>query len=106
MWKVFFRGFEKYDINMDELKQKQNNGAIIIDVRSEQEYSEGHIDKAINLPDYKINKNSVSNILEDKTKEIIVYCQNGGRSRKAYKKLKKLGFEYVYNLYGGVEEFL
>ena len=41
---------ESYDINMEELKQKQTEGAIIIDVRATQEFKEGHIEGAINIP--------------------------------------------------------
>ena len=103
-FKRFKRGMEEYEISMKELKKKRLEGAVIIDVRSEQEYSEGHIEGAINIPDYKIN-NSIENILVDKEKEIVVYCQMGSRSKKAYKKLKGMNYKNVYNLYGGLENW-
>lgn len=106
MWKRFFRGMEKFDINIEQLKYKQLQGAQIVDVRSLQEFMEWHIDGAINLPDYKINKKNCMELLKDKNREIVVYCLNGGRSRKAYYKLKKLGYENVYNLYEGIVNFL
>ena len=96
------RCLQDYEINFEELKIKVRKGAILIDVRSPQEYNEGHLIDAINLPDYKIKERYVD-ILPNKEKEIIVYCQNGIRSKKVYKRLKKLGYKNVYNLCGGLE---
>ena len=98
----FFRNMSSYDITMQELKNKQNNGAIIVDVRSSQEYSEGHICGAINIPEYEISRD-INRILKDKEKDIILYCSSGIRSKSAYKKLKRLGYKNVFNLYGGLD---
>ena len=95
---------ESYDITIQELKAKQNNGAIIIDVRSSQEYNEGHICGAINIPDYEINCN-INKVLPNKEKEIVLYCSSGFRSKDAYKKLNKLDYKNVYNLYGGIDNY-
>ena len=97
MIKKFFRHMEEYDISMEELKKKQSEGAIIVDVRSSQEFSESHIEGAINIPEYEINSN-IDKILEDKEEEIVLYCASGIRSKKAYQKLTKLD----YTLYGGL----
>ena len=99
-----YREMEEGDIVIDELKSYQNNAAVVVDVRSPQEYEEGHIDGAISIPEYNIKKN-VENILKDKNEKIIVYCSSGGRSRKAQKTLKKLGYNKVYNLYNGIENY-
>lgn len=98
----FFRKFEIGDITFDELLKKQLCGAKVIDVRSRQEYDEGHIDGAINIPEYEINS-SIKNVLNNLDEELIVYCQSGSRSRKAYKKLIKLNYKNVFNLYGGLD---
>lgn len=100
----FFRNMSSHDITMQELKNKQNNGAIIVDVRSSQEYAEGHIGGAINIPEYEINKN-IEKILKNKESEIVLYCSSGIRSKNAYKKLTKMGYKNVYNLYGGLENY-
>lgn len=102
---MFKRNMEYYEINIEELKEKQKNGAEIVDVRSSQEYAEGHFKGAINIPYYQINKN-VYNILKDKQQEIVLYCEAGVRSRQAYKKLIKLQYKNVYNLYKGLENWL
>ena len=102
--KVIFRHMEEYDITLEELQEKQLNGAEIIDVRSNREYNECHIEKSINVPEYEINEN-FEIIVKNKNKPIVVYCSSGFRSIKAYKKLKKLGYTDVYNLYGGLENY-
>ncbi|MBR3362292.1 MAG: rhodanese-like domain-containing protein [Bacilli bacterium] len=78
----------------DELKTilKEKNYTIV-DVRTEEEYNEGHVKKAINIPYDTINKKTSLN----KNKTILVYCQSGKRSSIAYNILKKLGYD-VYDL--------
>ena len=98
------REIEENDIVLDELKQFQKEGAIIIDVRSPQEYKEGHIGGAISIPEYEMKRNA-EDILKDKKKNIVVYCSSGGRSKKAQKLLKKLGYDHVYNLYNGLTNY-
>ncbi len=102
--KIFNRNMEFYEISMQELEEKQKKGAVIVDVRSSQEYDEGHINKAINIPYYEIKKN-VNNELNNKNQEIVLYCQTGFRSKQAYKKLIKLEYKKVYNLYGGLDNW-
>ncbi len=102
--KMFKRSMDFFDISLEELKLKQNQGAIIIDVRSSQEYLEGHLTGAINIPYYEINRN-VYNIIKNRNKEIVVYCQEGVRSKQAFKILRKLKYEKVFNLYGGIENW-
>ena len=97
----WYREIEEKDIGLEELKQLQKEGAIIVDVRSSQEYREGHIDGAISIPEYKIKK-EIENVILDKKKNIVVYCSSGGRSKKVQKLLKKLEYSHVYNLYNGL----
>ena len=63
----FFRYMEKYDITLEELKQKQLDGAEVIDVRNKREYEEGHIEGSINIPEYEINED-FKNIIINKNK--------------------------------------
>lgn len=87
---------------LDELKNKLSQGAILIDVRSNQEYNEGHLQGAINIPDFEI-ENRVQREIPKKNQQIVLYCQYGGRSRKSYNTMKKMGYTNIYNLYGGLE---
>lgn len=100
----FYRKMMNYDITLDELKKMKKNGAIIIDVRNKRAYEEGHIEGSINIPEYEINS-SFCNMIKDKNTKIIIYCSSGYRSIIAYKKLKKMGYNKVYNLYGGLDNY-
>jgi rhodanese-related sulfurtransferase len=64
-----------------------------VDVRDPEEFAEGHIPGAVNIP--VANFASQSGSL-DKEKQIIVYCNSGGRSYNAYRKLMKLGYKRFY----------
>ena len=91
------RSLNKKDINKNELKRMLQDGAILVDVRSPQEYREGHLEGAILIPEYEITSKH-SKIFESKDETIILYCSNGLRSKKAQRKLEKLGYTSVYNL--------
>ena len=82
-------------------KIKATPKAQILDVRTPEEYTSGHIENADN-----INWNSDSFIAKtdkyDKSKPVFVYCMSGGRSRQASDKLHELGFTEVYDLEGGI----
>ena len=82
---------EVYEIIQDE-------SLIIIDVRTEEEYESGHIEKAINIPYTEIE----SKVNYDKNQAIAVYCRTGVRSSEAAKTLEKMGYTKIYDL-GGVE---
>ena len=94
---------ESLDIKREDIENYIKMGATIVDVRSPQEYREGHIDGAINLPEYNIRRN-VQNRLPDKNQLIILYCSVGERSKMAQNKLKRLGYTNVYTVYEGVWE--
>ena len=89
------------EITFSELEKIKNN-SLLIDVRSVQEYNEGHLDRAINIPIYNLKEDVYKNIT-DKNVNIVLYCQTGSRSKKASKILKEMGFNYVYNLRGGLD---
>ena len=69
-------------------------GAIIIDVRSPQEFREGHIDGAICIPDYNIKK-QIEKVIPDKNKTLLLYCSTGHRSKKVQKELIRQGYKNV-----------
>ena len=99
------RNFNQEEINFEELKKikRENPNAILLDVRSPQEYKEGHLNGAILIPSYEIQKKASIN-LKDKKEIILVYCQSGSRSKKAVKDLKQLGYEQIYSLKGGLDK--
>lgn len=96
------RNLQNGDITIEELKNKIIQGAILIDVRSNQEYREGHLQGAINIADFEI-ASRVQREIPKKNQLIVLYCQYGGRSKNAMTIMKKLGYTNVYNLYGGLD---
>ena len=97
------RKLAENDITMQELEELRRKGITVIDVRSTQEFQEGHIDGAISIPEYEIKKDIIERI--NPGEEIIVYCSSGQRSKKAKQKLEKLGYKKIYNLYNGLENY-
>ena len=85
------------EINLKELYELERKGAIIIDVRSPQEYNEGNIDGAILIPEYEIDKKA-NEILDNKDEILVTYCSTGKRSKKAKEKLNKMGYKKVFIL--------
>lgn len=83
---------------MDAKEKIINNGAILIDVRTEEEYNETHIQGAVLLDVDKINENSAKDIISAYDSEVIVYCKSGNRSSQAKEILENLGYTNVYDL--------
>ena len=96
------RSIERKDIMQSEIKSLMSKGAILIDVRSPQEYNEGHLDNLILLPEYEILK-KIEDIIPNKNTKIILYCSSGTRSKKAQEELEKMGYKNIYNVLNGVE---
>lgn len=80
----------------------QNPLAILLDVRSKQEYDEYHLEGAICIPTYELTT-EIEKIVENKEQTIIVYCKTGGRSKKAVNTLKKMGYKSLYEIAGGID---
>ena len=90
---------EEFETKLGVLNNEQ-----LVDVRTPQEYSSGHLTDAINInfqdEDFK---DQISKL--DKTKPTFVYCAagvEGGRSNTTSKMLKELGFDEIYELEGGI----
>ena len=79
-----------------------NDKITIIDVRTAQEYNEGHLKNAINIP-YDEIRDKIKKYVPDKDEKIILYCRSGRRSGIAEKTLKDMGYKNVINA-GAYEE--
>jgi rhodanese-related sulfurtransferase len=75
--------------------------ALILDVRENNEYSEGHIINSLHIPLSGL-KTRIKDLEKHKSKKVIIACRSGHRSSQACANLKKQGFEQVFNLSGGV----
>ena len=75
-------------------------GYIILDVRTEEEFAEGHIEGAILIPDHEIGEKA-ENVLTNKDQLILVYCRSGRRSKNAASELAALGYTNIKE-FGGI----
>lgn len=92
---------DKKDITKEDLDSYIKQGATIIDVRSPQEYREGHVNGAISIPDYQIKK-EIEKKVPNKDELIVIYCSTGHRSQRAQQILEDMGYTNVYNVYEGI----
>lgn len=90
------------DIDVKEFAELVEKGnGLLLDVRTDDEFAESHLKGATQIDFFSSDfKNKVSEL--DKNTPVYVYCRSGGRSGKAAKMMKGMGFKEVYNLEGGI----
>ncbi len=89
-------------MSITELTPQNLENAVLIDVRTPEEYAEGHLDNAININWYDENFMNEFKTIE-KEKPIYVYCKIGGRSASAAEMLNSSGYKNVTDLLGGYD---
>lgn len=96
---------EYVSITMEEAKNvfETQGDYIILDVRREDEFAEGHIPGAINVPNEGIQDTEPSE-LPDKNQTIYVYCRSGNRSKQAASKLVAMGYTNIIE-FGGIMDW-
>ncbi len=90
------------DINDGIVEYRTTNGAVLLDVRTAEEYRNGHIDGSINLPLDRIHQ--IENIIKDKRTPLYVHCYSGSRSGQAVSYLKRSGYTNSANI-GGINSY-
>ncbi|MBQ6374135.1 MAG: rhodanese-like domain-containing protein [Clostridia bacterium] len=79
---------------------EEEQGYLILDVRTAEEYAEGHIPGAINIDNAAIGADGIPE-LPDKDRMILVYCRSGRRSKEASEKLAAMGYANIFE-FGGI----
>jgi len=92
--------YTQIDQETAKLMMDLNDGHVIVDVRRQDEYDEGHIPGAICIPNESIT-DSMPSELPDLEQIILVYCRSGRRSKEAAQKLFDMGYTNVYE-FGGI----
>ncbi len=89
-------------ISQDEAMQMMQDESdyLIVDVRRPDEFAEGHIAGAINVPNEEIS-DEMPELLPDKDQLLLIYCRSGNRSKEASQKLADMGYTKVYE-FGGI----
>ncbi|MDK0631263.1 rhodanese-like domain-containing protein [Clostridium perfringens] len=94
------------DISIDESKKLINDGEVtlILDVRDADEFAEGHLKNAIQIPVKELKEN-LSDIEKFKDELVLVYCRSGKRSAEAVDILKENGFKNLVHMKDGISKW-
>lgn len=97
-----FNLFKSNNLSQDQAYQQliADKSIKLIDVRTPQEFKEGHIAQSVNLP-MDVLESKLAKSLPDKDAKIFVVCYSGSRASTAVSSMKKLGYTHVFNI-GGV----
>ena len=98
----FFDFLKGPDINQGVKEYSATDGAVLLDVRTPDEYRQGHIPGSKNVPLQSIDK--VNAVVENKGTPFFVHCLSGARSRQAAAILKQMGYTNVKNI-GGISAY-
>jgi rhodanese-related sulfurtransferase len=96
---------ESITVQQAEHMIKTNKNIVILDVRNETEYAVAHLDNAIWIPLHEL-ENRIDELSDKQSSLVLVYCGVGGRSVTACQILKDHGFTKVYNMMGGITEWM
>ena len=91
--------FSKQDINKGVRDFAGMEGAVLLDVRTKDEYRNGHVPGSVNIDVGDIKK--TPSIIKDQSTPLFVYCHSGSRSGMAVSTLKRMGYANVKNI-GGI----
>ena len=92
----FFDFFKQSNINQGIEEYKMTVGAVLLDVRTPQEYQEGHIPESKNVPLQQLD--NIASVAKNKDIPLFVYCYSGSRSRQATGILQRMGYSKVNNI--------
>ena len=98
----FMNLFKRPDINKGVEEWRNTTNAVLLDVRTVDEYRQGHIDGSLNIPLQNIH--AVKNNIPDLDKPIYVHCLSGARSAQATSVLTSMGYTNVTDI-GGINSY-
>lgn len=90
------------DFNEGIKNYKNTKGAVLLDVRTPEEYREGRVLGSRNIPLQELKK--AEQLIKDKSAPLFVYCLSGARSRMAAAQLQQMGYTQITNL-GGINSY-
>ena len=98
-----FDMFKQTDIHRGVEEYRRTTGAVLLDVRTPQEYLGGHIPGSQNIPLQDLER--ADEEISSKNVPLFVYCYSGGRSRQAVAMLQRMGYAHVKNV-GGIASYI
>lgn len=91
-------------IDAQKLMELQTEGVLVIDIRTKNEYDQGHIPGVLHI-DFLADGFMDEMKKQDSTKPVIIHCASGGRSGRATKMMKDAGFKTIYDYSGGFSDW-
>ena len=109
-WMFSLLSFAAYSANVSSISQQElleadTDNVVIVDVRTPEEFQQGHVPNAINVPLSKIIKDTAV-LMSLKGKPIVLYCRSGYRTGKAVKALQKDGYQNLQHLEGDMQGWM
>ncbi len=98
----FFDFLKGPDVNQGVRECGATPGAVLLDVRTPQEYREGHIPGSVNVPLQSLSAEGA--VCAGKDAPLFVYCHSGARSRQAVSLLARMGYANAKNI-GGIAAY-
>ncbi|MEA5011467.1 MAG: rhodanese-like domain-containing protein [Angelakisella sp.] len=96
-------GYHKLTAEEAKAMMDGSEDIIVVDVRTQEEYDEGHIPNSVLIPNETITQTPPEQ-LPDKDATILIYCRSGNRSRQAAEKLLAMGYTNIYD-FGGIRDW-
>lgn len=98
-WAWLRRSALAQETTPEELRVRLQSGARVVDVRTPEEFAQGHVPGALNVPLDRI-RSQAPTLFPDKQQSLLLYCRSGRRSGLALEELRQLGYTNVWNLGG------
>jgi len=92
------------DISQEQLLSNPPNSALLLDVRTADEFASGHVPGAVNIPHDQL-ASRLDELNTGKENPVVVYCERGGRAGKAASVLLEAGYQDVRHLAGDMSEW-
>ena len=92
-----------HKVTPDVAKKMMEEGAVLIDVRSPEEFASGHVKNAVNVPLEKFHVGMRLEAVPNVNDKVLVQCRSGVRAEHASKILIESGYKNVYNAYGTMQ---
>lgn len=110
LWVLSLLSFSAYSANISNISQQEllaadSSNLVIVDVRTPEEFQQGHVPNAVNVPLSEIIDNPAI-LLSSKDKSIVLYCRSGYRAGKAAEALQKDGYQNLSHLEGDMQGWL
>lgn len=84
-------------------EEMKDSNTIVLDVRSQEEYNNGHIENSILIPIDNLEDDAETKLI-NKDQKILIYCRSGNRSEKAADLLLQMGYTNIYD-FGGINDW-